>query len=156
MLRPVPPSGAVRPVAPVRVSAHLEQRPDAHLLALDDHRVTQLAVELGAVRLSTWTLHDSLELRIGVPFVVRQADGEARHADPAEPERLAPLLTLVGRRLEVLRVGRDATLVAGFSDGTVLEVQPHPRHEAWHLDGGGGLEGLVYVARAGGGRPWEE
>jgi hypothetical protein len=138
------------------LSAHLEQRPDAHLLALDEHRVTQLLVELGAVRLQTWTLHDAIELRVGVPFTIRQADGDARRADPAEPEQLAPLLTLVGRRLEVLRVGRDASLVAGFSDGTVLEVHAHARHEAWQLQGAGGLEGLVYLARAGGGRPWEE
>ena len=138
------------------MSAHLEQRPDAHLLALDDHRVTQLLVELGAVRLQTWTLHDAVELRIGVAFVLRQADGVERHTDPAEPEQLAPLLTLVGRRLEVLRVGRDASLVAGFSDGTVLEVRPNARREAWQLQGAGGLEGLVYLARAGGGQPWEE
>jgi hypothetical protein len=137
------------------MSATLDERPDAHRLLLDEHRVTQLLVELGAVRMQTWTLHDALELRLGVAFTVEQADGLERQADPREPEQLSPLLTLVGRRLEVLDMARDGTLVAGFSDGTVVRVRPHPRHEAWQVQGLGGLEGLVYVGRAGGGCPWD-
>ena len=58
---------------------------------LDEHRVTQLLVELRAVRLLTYSLNDALELRVGVPFTLRQADGDARRVDPAEPEQLAPL-----------------------------------------------------------------
>lgn len=137
------------------MSATLDERPDAHRLSLDDHRVTALHVEVGAVRLETWSLGDALELRVGVPFTVEQADGVARRASPREPEELAPLLTLVGRRLEVADLGADGSLVVGFSDGTVLRAAPHPREEAWQLQGAGGLEGLVYVCRAGGGEPWQ-
>jgi hypothetical protein len=136
------------------VSATLDETPDRHVLTLLDHRVTQFIVELGAVRILTWTLHDALELRVGVPFMLRQADGIARGIDPQEPEQLAPLLTLVGRRAESLEVGRDGALLVAFSDGTMLSVAPHARHEAWRLQGAGGLEGLDYRCPAGGGAPW--
>lgn len=137
------------------MSAVLDPRPDGHRLSLDEHRVVQLLVELRGVRLQTYSLPDAVELRIAVAFDLRQADGDARRVDPAEPEQLAPLLTLVGRRLEYLVVGDAGRLDAAFSDGTILTVMPHPRAEAWHLQGAGGLEGLDYVCPAGGGRPWQ-
>ena len=137
------------------MSASLDQLPDGHLLTLDDHRVTQLLVELRGVRLLTYSLGDAVELRVAVPFHLVQADGEERRIDPAEPERLAPLLTLVGRQAEVLRMTDGGALTAGFSDGTVLHVDPHAREEAWQLQGAGGLEGLAYACPAGGGPPWE-
>ncbi len=136
------------------MTAALDERPDRHRWTLDDHRVTQLVVELGAVRLATWTLHASIELRLGVPFVIQQADGVARDADPDEPEQLAPLLTLVGRWLETLTVTADAELTVTFSDGTILTVRPDRRYEAWQVQGGGALEGVSYVARPGGERPY--
>ena len=136
------------------MSATLDESPDRHVLTLLDHRVTQFVVELGAVRLLTWTLHDALELRVGVAFQLRQADGLSRRIDPAEPEQLAPLLTLVGRRAESLEVERDGALLVAFSDGTLVTVAPHVRHEAWRLQGAGGLEGLDYRCPAGGGAPW--
>ncbi len=136
------------------MSATLDRRPGGHVLLLDEHRVTQLLVELRAVRLLTYSLHDALELRIGVPFTVRQADGDARRVDPAEPEQLAPLLTLVGRRVEALDVGEGGAVEVACSDGTILNVDPHPREEAWQLQGAGGLEGLVYRSPPGGGAPW--
>ena len=137
------------------MSASLDEGPDGHELSLLDHRVTQLVVELGACRLLTWTLHDALDLRIGVTFTLRHADGLERTIDPDEPEQLAPLLTLVGRRAEALEIGRGGRLAASFSDGTILTVVPHPRHDAWQLQGAGGLEGLDYRCPAGGGVPWE-
>ena len=136
------------------MSAELDERPDRHVLTLLDHRVTQFVVELGAVRLLTWTLHDALELRVDVPFTLRQADGLSRRVDPREPEQLAPLLTLVGRRAEALEMGRDGALLVAFSDGTIVAVEPHVRHEAWRVQGAGGLEGLDYRCPAGGGAPW--
>lgn len=136
------------------MSATLDERPGGHVLLLDEHRVTQLLVELRAVRLMTYSLHDALELRVGVPFRLREADGDERRIDPAEPEQLAPLLTLVGLRVEALDVGKDGAVEVAFSDGTLLAVAPHPREEAWQLQGAGGLEGLAYRCRAGGGPPW--
>ena len=136
------------------MSATFEEHSDRHVWTLHDHRVTQLVVELGAARLVTWTLHASLDVRLGVPFVVRQADGEDRPADPDEPEQLAPLLTLVGRWLETLTATADGGLVLAFSDGTELRIATDPRYEAWQVQGGGALEGLAYVGRPGGGTPW--
>ena len=136
------------------MTATLDELPDRHRWTLHDHRVTQLVVELGAARLVTWTLHASLDVRLGVPFVVRQADGEDRPAAPDEPEQLAPLLTLVGRWLETLTATAAGGLRLAFSDGTELRIATDPRYEAWQVQGGGALEGLAYVARPGGGTPW--
>ena len=136
------------------MAASCEEHADRHVWTLIDHRVTQLAVEPGAVRLQTWSLNDSAELRCVTPFLLRQADGDARMVDPDEPEQLAPLLTLVGRALETLTVGRDGNLVAEFSDGTVLSAPPHGRHRAWEVVGGGALEGVAYRCEAGGGPLW--
>ena len=46
------------------MSATFEERDDRHVWTLHDHRVTQLVVELGGVRLVTWTLHSSLDVRL--------------------------------------------------------------------------------------------
>jgi hypothetical protein len=137
------------------MTAELNVLPDRHVWTLHDHRVTQLAVELGAVRLVTWTLHASLDLRLGTPFTLRQADGIERATDPDEPEQLAPLLTLVGRWVETVTATRDTELIVTFTDGTVFHAGPDPRYEAWQVQGGGALEGMTYVARPGGGPPWE-
>ena len=59
-----------------------------------------------------------------------------------------------GRRVEALEVTANGAVEVAFSDGTLLAVAPHPREEAWQLQGAGGLEGLVYRCPAGGGRPW--
>lgn len=136
------------------MSATFEEHSDRHVWTLHDHRVTQLVVELGAARVVTWTLHASLDVRFGVAFTVRQADGLDRVADPDEPEQLAPLLTLVGRWLETLTATAAGELELGFSDGTVLTARADPRYEAWQVLGGGALEGLAYLARPGGGAPW--
>ena len=136
------------------MSATFEEQDGHHRWTLHDHRVTQLVVELGAVRLVTWTLNASLDIRLGTAFTLLQADGVDRDTDPDEPEQLAPLLTLVGRWAETLTVSEDAELVVAFSDGTVLTARADPRYEAWQVQGGGALEGLAYVSRPGGGTPW--
>ena len=136
------------------MSATFEEHDDRHVWTLHDHRVTQLVIELGAARLVTWTLNASLDVRLGVPFTVRQADGVERPTDPDEPEQLAPLLTLVGRWMETLTVTAGGDLVLAFSDGTVVSAHTDRRYEAWQVQGGGALEGLAYVARPGGGAPW--
>ena len=71
------------------MSATFEEHSDRHVWTLHDHRVTQLVVEMGAARLVTWTLHASLDVRLGAAFTLRQADGVERATDPDEPEQLA-------------------------------------------------------------------
>src|SRR5205085_1334355 len=44
------------------MSATFEEHEGHHRWTLHDHRVTQLVVELGAVRLVTWTLNASLDI----------------------------------------------------------------------------------------------
>ena len=138
------------------MSATLEATPEQHVWTFEEHRLTQLVVEQGAVRLATWTLQASAEIRLDTPFRFVEADGTARRMDPEEPEQLAPLLTLVGRTVMALAVTRAGELEVGFGDGSRISAWPHPRHEAWHVAGGGALEGMAYQCLAGGGVPWAE
>ncbi|HUF26110.1 MAG TPA: DUF6188 family protein [Gemmatimonadaceae bacterium] len=138
------------------MSATLDATPQQHSWTFEEHCVTQLIIEPGAVRLATWTLQASAEIRLDTPFRFVEGDGTARRIDPEEPELLAPLLTLVGRTVHGLVVTIAGELEVSFGDGSRLSAWPHPRHEAWQVSGGGALEGMAYVCAIGGGVPWGE
>ena len=138
------------------MTATLDATPEQHAWTFEGHRITQLTIDAGAVRIATWTLQASAEIRLDTPFRFVEADGTARRIDPDEPEQLAPLLTLVGRSVEHLTVTRAGELEVSFGDGSRLFAWPHPLHEAWHVAGGGALEGMAYQCLPGGGMPWME
>ena len=133
----------------------LTESPDEHRWELTGHRVAQLSVDPSAVRLLSWSLHSSLDVRIAAPFVLLQADGERRGIDPVASEEVAPLLTLVGRGMRSLTVTREGALTLHFGEGTTIECAPSRRREAFQVQGGGALEGVAYVAGSPGGVPWE-
>jgi hypothetical protein len=136
------------------MSATLDESPNRHRWVLDDHRVTQLLIDLASFRFQTWTMQASAEVRIGVPFTYREPDGVERRIDPEEPEQLAPLLTLLGRSIDTLVIDRTGELAVDFGEGSRISVRPHPRFQAWEIQGGGALEGLGYICGPGGGSPW--
>lgn len=136
------------------MTAHAEERPDAHEWTLDGHRVAELAVDREGLRLRSWSMTESVEVRVLAPFHYEQADGSDRVVDPREPEQLSPLLSLLGRLVLGAMVRVDGTLVVRFGDGSTLTSAPSPSRDAWELLGAGALEGLAYRARAGGGAPW--
>src|SRR5688500_10759815 len=105
------------------MTAELDHTPERHRWALAGHRVTQLSIDTTSTQLYSWSLQASLAVRFSAPFSVRQADGAERLVDPHAPEQLAPLLTLIGREIEVLIVERDGVLTVGLSDGTVLRAE---------------------------------
>jgi hypothetical protein len=135
------------------MSVNVEQSPERHRWLLEGQRVTQLCVDQTSVRLHSWSLQASLDIRFSAPFSLRQADGDERMTDPRSPEQLAPLLTLVGRHVETLTIEREGVLTVALSDGTMLRAEAHPRHEAFDVQGGGALEGLEYRIPPGGGSP---
>ena len=135
--------------------AQLMESPGEHHWVLLDHRVTQLAFDAESVRLHTWALDGSTELRLAAPFTLRSAAGGGRLHDPEETAALAPLLALLRRRLSALTVTRGGELTAEFEGGTAIVVEPSGRRVAWELQGGGALEGVVYRCPVGGGVPWE-
>ena len=137
------------------MSAEVVLSPDEHRWSLSGHRVTQLAIDPTSVRFQTWTLQASAEVRLVAPFTFREPDGVQRRIDPEEPEQLAPLLSLIGRAIELLVVSRSGHLELEFGDGSVLTAAPHARIDAWELQGGGALEGMAYRCDAGGGPPWK-
>lgn len=136
------------------MSAEVALTPDEHRWVLSGHRVTQLAVDLASFRFQTWTLEASAEIRLAVPFIFHEPDGVQRRLDPDEPEQLAPLLSLIGRSIELLVVTRRGVLTLAFGDGSSLEAAPHARVDAWEVQGGGALEGMAYRCGPGGGIPW--
>ena len=136
------------------MSAEITETPHEHRWALHGHRITHWSVDLTSFRMLTWTLDASAEVRLSVPFSFREPDAIERTIDPREPEQLSPLLSLLGRNLEVLVASRDGELTLAFGDGSSLRVGPHPRIDAWEVQGGGALEGMSYRCAPGGGIPW--
>jgi hypothetical protein len=137
------------------MSADVSETPNEHRWTLSGHRITQLSLDLTSFRFLTWTLAASAEVRLSVPFVYREPDGIERTIDPQEPEQLSPLLSILGRNIELLVVTRRGELIVAFGDGSSLRALPHVRMQAWEVQGGGALEGMAYRCTPGGGVPWD-
>jgi hypothetical protein len=131
------------------VKAQLIESEDEHHWVLLDHRVIQLVIDRGSIRIQTWSLDGSADIRLAAPFVAHLGTGATRHIDPADTERLAPCLTLVGLGVRSVTVARGGTLTLAFTDGSTLTAPPDPRHSAWDVQGGGVLEGMAYAAQPG-------
>lgn len=129
--------------------ASLIQSADEHHWILLDHRIARVTVERDAVRLESWSLDGSLELRFAAPFVLRLPSGAERRLDPAQPEALGPLLPLVRRALRALTVRRDGELTVEIDDGSSIVAAPLGAREAWEVQGGGALEGMDYFGGVG-------
>jgi hypothetical protein len=131
------------------VNAQLIESDDEHHWVLLDHRVTQLVIDRSSIRIQTWSLEGSADVRLAAPFVVNLASGAARRIDPADTERLSPCLALVGLGVRSVTVTRTGTLTLAFSDGSSIAVTPDPRRPAWDVQGGGILEGMAYAGQPG-------
>lgn len=136
------------------MTAQLTKSDDEHTWTFQDRAVTQIIVDTAAFRLQTWRLDGGAEVRVGVPFTFRPADGPALTIDPERARELAPTLDLVGTGLRAIRVSRAGDLRIEFADGSALEVTPHPAYEAWEIRGADSLAGLAYLCGPGGGSPW--
>jgi hypothetical protein len=90
-----------------------------------DHRVTQLVIDRSSIRIQTWSLEGSGDVRLAAPFVVNLASGAARRR-PSDTERLSPCLALVGLGVRSVTVTRTGTLTLAFSDGSSLSASPDP------------------------------
>lgn len=138
------------------MQSSLIESSDEHHLVLLEHHVTQLAVDQRSLRIQSWSLDGSTEVRIAAPFTLRLPGGAVRTIDPVETQTLAPVLALLRRRLASLTMVRTGELTMEFGDGTELVVPPDRRVDAWELQGGGALEGLAYRCPVGGGMGWRE
>jgi hypothetical protein len=127
---------------------------DEHHWVLLDHQVTALTVDPRALRLQTWSLDGSTDVRVAAPFTLAVGGAAARTLDPIETLTLAPALALLRRRLASLTVTREGELTAAFADGGTLVVPPDRRAVAWEVQGGGALEGMAYRAPTAGERLW--
>lgn len=131
------------------MNAQLIESEDEHHWVLLDHRVTQLVIDRESIRIQTWSLEGSADVRLAAPFTVQLASGATRQIDPADTERLAPCLSLVGLGVRSVTVTRTGTLTLAFSDGSTLTASPDPRRSSWDVQGGGLLEGMAYAGQPG-------
>lgn len=131
------------------MNAQLIESDDEHHWVLLDHRVTQLVIDRSSIRIQTWSLDGSADIRLVAPFVMQLAAGGTRHIDPTDTERLAPCLALVGVGVRSVTVTRGGTLALAFSDGSTLTAVRDPRRAAWDVQGGGVLEGMAYAGEPG-------
>lgn len=131
------------------MKAQLIESDDEHHWVLLDHRVTQLVIDRESIRIQTWSLDGSADVRLGAPFVSQLPNGATRTIDPRDTERLAPCLALVGLGVRSVTVTRGGTLTLAFSDGSTLTAPPDPRQTAWDVQGGGVLEGMAYAGEPG-------
>jgi hypothetical protein len=68
-------------------------------------------------------------------FTFTDEAGSAHTIDPWDRVQLGPALAMQGQQVE--RVGTDeAVLEIVFSNGSSIEVPPHPSCEAWQVVGG--------------------
>ena len=132
------------------MQASLIESDDEHHWILLDHQVTQLTVDATSLRLQTWSMDASIEIRVLAPFTLTTAGGAVRALDPVEAEQLGPVLALLHRRVRSATATRRGELVLEFGDGARIEVPPSARRASWELQGGGALEGIAYRCDAGG------
>ena len=134
--------------------ATLIESSDEHHWVLLDHRVTQLVIDMRSLRLQTWSLDASAEIRLSVPFTLRLPSGAERPMDPERTETLAPALAVLRRYVQSVTATRHGELTVELGEGYALVVRPGVRADAWEISGGGALEGMSYRARPGR-APWE-
>jgi hypothetical protein len=131
------------------VKAQLIESEDEHHWVLLDHRVTQLVIDRSSIRIQTWSLDGSADIRLAAPFSMQLASGATRQIDPTDTERLAPCLGLVGLGVRSVTVTRSGTLSLAFTDGSLITAAPNTRRTSWDVQGGGILEGMAYVGEPG-------
>jgi hypothetical protein len=131
------------------VKAQLIESEDEHHWVLLDHRVTQLVIDRSSIRLQTWSLDGSADIRLAAAFSFQLVNGSTRHIDPVDTERLSPCLAWVGLGVRSVTVTRTGTLSLAFCDGSTITAPPDPRRSAWDVQGGGILEGMAYAGEPG-------
>ncbi len=132
------------------MKASLIRSEDEHHWVLLEHRIVQVIVDPTAVRLQSWGLDGSIEIRLAALFTLVLPSGTRREMDPHTSESLAPLLTLLRRPLKALTITRAGELTSDFGDGTTLVAAPSTRAEGWEVQGAGVLEGMSYRSDADG------
>lgn len=135
--------------------ATLLESPDEHHWMLLDHRVIQLVFDVRSLRMLTWSLDSSVEVRLAAPFALESPRGGGRRLDPERTEGLGPALALLRRPVQSLTISRGGELALELGDGAVLRAAPSARVEAWDVVGAGSMEGMSYRCHTDGRAPWE-
>jgi hypothetical protein len=77
---------------------------------------------------------EDVEIVIGGRFELRRGE-TAFQLDPAERDRLGPILALYPTRLVGATIDPDGTLSLVFDNGGVILVPPDNDYEPWHIAG---------------------
>jgi hypothetical protein len=91
---------------------------------------------------------------IGSPFSLRFANESEQIFDPEESLKLAPLLLLLFRPVQLFKASSEGQAILIFSDGAELSIKPDERYEAWESHGTQDLADASLLCPPGGGSPW--
>ena len=99
--------------------------------------VTGVRVDTSLVLMLVGPGSVGLLIRIEAPFRLR--DGRLIHeVHPGDTSTVAPVLSLIRRRVSRLRAARDGRLLANFEGGMAIEVEADGPFESWHITVTGG------------------
>lgn len=116
-------------------------------------KVTQLKFDF-QFHVHIWSLERSLMVIFGSPFKVRWTRNRIESYDPEKVAFLGELLNFLHRAVKEFRACRSGHCTLVFEDGTEVQSEPHPQHEAWESHGTGDLESASLLCGCGGGSPW--
>jgi hypothetical protein len=103
--------------------------------ALRGRKVTRLAIDY-VVKLEFTEPGPYAAISLSSRFHLRGASGASDDIDPAHPETVAPVLSLVRSQLSEVAIADPGVLTASFADGRTLIIGPGD-YEAWEFVGPG-------------------
>lgn len=109
----------------------LTEAKDGWYLKLDDAKLTFLHIDF---RLSL----DITETSATVCLVLEtqfylQLEGDVASIIPSDTASIAPILPLFNSSVDAIEFRAGGHLTVEFTDGHSLNIDPHPKHEAWQL-----------------------
>jgi hypothetical protein len=130
------------------------KRPEGHEWHFAGVRVTALTFDASSIRLEAWWMDGTIVIRVSTAFAFSDAGSSQVMVDPEISSSGAPLLPLVGARIDRLAIAPAGGLTAEFDDSRRIEVAPHATFEAWEASIRASGNSVGYLCMAGGGKPW--
>jgi Family of unknown function (DUF6188) len=114
---------------------HLDGRsPGPDLSRLDGAVITQVFLHEHAAGLVFETGQGVYEWYVEEPVLFRSGDSTS-WLNPKVPTSMAPMLSLMNRKVEETSLDDDGTLRVTVQSGIELVCRPHPTREVWQLTG---------------------
>ncbi len=123
----------------------LTETKDGWHLQLDDAKLTYLHIDF-RLSLDITEASAAISLILETQFYL-QHEGDVISIMPSDTASIAPILPLFNSSVDVIEIRAGGHLTVGFTDGHSLNIDPHPKYEAWQLAGTGNF---LFVCEPGG------